>query len=225
MISIGTIDRLHEFAREQFVWLKQFSVAHCVAWCHWKVCNSCPIKTVQRCSLCGVLWLKRVYWQSKTSLTNLTFQRRDRLYRSESDSRKLKKPFGLLIYTKLLQRDKSQAIFQLGLRRPTGFVYDVSHSLIYLTAYCRSTRRSACKEHGHLTCAAVEGQLIDMCDDYLSHYVAGTRHVNYRRGAIICYRYPANYRHLDNAGVMLGHRRKRWPNNKPTLGRWHEPHR
>ena len=82
----------------------------------------------------------------------------------------------------------------------------MSHSLIYLTAYCRSTRRSACKEHGRLTCAVVEGQLIDMCDDYLSHYVAGTRHVNHRRGAIICYRYPANKIHVDNAGVRLGHR-------------------
>ena len=43
------------------VWLKQFSIGHCVACCHWKVCNSCLIKTVQRCSLCGVLLLKRVY--------------------------------------------------------------------------------------------------------------------------------------------------------------------
>ena len=33
------IDCLHEFAREQFVWLKQFSVSHCVACCHWKVCR------------------------------------------------------------------------------------------------------------------------------------------------------------------------------------------
>ena len=74
------IFNLHEFAHEQLpeenslalltvwrvviekcvtvVWLKQFSVAHCVACCHWKVCNSCLIKTVQRCSLCGVLLLE-----------------------------------------------------------------------------------------------------------------------------------------------------------------------
>ena len=60
--SIYSIYRL--FARVcawTVVWLKQFSVAHCVACCHWKVCNSCLIKTVQRCSLCGVLLLKRVY--------------------------------------------------------------------------------------------------------------------------------------------------------------------
>ena len=44
------------------VWLKQFRVVHCVACCHWKVCNSCLIKTAQRWSLCGVLLLKRVYY-------------------------------------------------------------------------------------------------------------------------------------------------------------------
>ena len=32
-----------------------------MACCHWNVCNSCLIKTVQRCSLCGVLLLERVY--------------------------------------------------------------------------------------------------------------------------------------------------------------------
>ena len=55
------MDCLHEFAREQFVWLKQFGVAHCVACCHWTVCNSCLIKTVWRRSLCGVLLLRKVY--------------------------------------------------------------------------------------------------------------------------------------------------------------------
>ena len=47
------------------VWLKQCSVGHCVARYYWKVCNSCLIKTVQRCSLCGVLLLKRVYWHGQ----------------------------------------------------------------------------------------------------------------------------------------------------------------
>ena len=55
------IDCLHEFAQWTIVWLKQFRVAHCVACCHWKVCKSCLIKTVQRCSPCGVLLLKKVY--------------------------------------------------------------------------------------------------------------------------------------------------------------------
>ena len=58
------IDCLHEFAQWAIVCLKQFTVAHCVACCHWKVCNSCLIKTVQRCSPCGVLLLKKVYSMS-----------------------------------------------------------------------------------------------------------------------------------------------------------------
>ena len=49
------------------VWLKQCSVGHCVACCHWKMCNSCLIKTVPHCSLCGVLLLKRVYWLAKVN--------------------------------------------------------------------------------------------------------------------------------------------------------------
>ena len=46
---------------------------HCVACCHWKVCNSCLIKTVQRCSPCGVLLLKKVYSQiSMFRILNIT---------------------------------------------------------------------------------------------------------------------------------------------------------
>ena len=55
------IDCLHEFAQCKIVWIKQFRVAHCVACCHWKKCNSCLIKTVQRCSPSGVLLLRKVY--------------------------------------------------------------------------------------------------------------------------------------------------------------------
>ena len=55
------INCLHEFAQWTIVWIKQFRVTHCVACCHWKVCNSCLIQTVQRCSPCGVLLLKKVY--------------------------------------------------------------------------------------------------------------------------------------------------------------------
>ena len=29
---------------------------------------------------------------------------------------------------------------------------------------------------------------------------------------------PLNKRRRPNAGLMLGHRLRRWPNNKPTLG-------
>ena len=39
------------------VWLKQFSFGHCVACCHWKVCNISLTKTVHLWSLCGVLLL------------------------------------------------------------------------------------------------------------------------------------------------------------------------
>ena len=52
---------MHEFARERFVSLKQFGATHCVACCHWTVCNSCLIKTGRRCSLCGVLLLRKLY--------------------------------------------------------------------------------------------------------------------------------------------------------------------
>ena len=55
------IDCLYEFAQWTIVWSKQFRAAHCVACCHWKVCNNCLIKIVQRCSPCGVLLLKKVY--------------------------------------------------------------------------------------------------------------------------------------------------------------------
>ena len=30
--------------------------------------------------------------------------------------------------------------------------------------------------------------------------------------------YPADMRHWPNAGLMLVHRQRRWPNNKPALG-------
>ena len=53
--------------RVTIVWTKQFSSGHCVACCHWKVCNINLNKIVQLWSLCGVLLLKRcikptIYW-------------------------------------------------------------------------------------------------------------------------------------------------------------------
>ena len=67
------IDCLHEFAREQFVWLKQFGVAHRVACCHWTVCNSCLIKTVRvaHCVAC-CYWERCIYnfWPTSPGIYN-----------------------------------------------------------------------------------------------------------------------------------------------------------